>query len=197
MAAANSVWISLLVSIIIVILFIQAVPTAHSQNDEDQLIWAKRVVSGNQVITNLQFYFHDVVGGRNPSAIRIAEAPQTKNSTTFFGSLMMIDDALTVGPDPASKPVGRARGMYGSAGQTDFGLIMALSYVFSDGIYDGSSFSMLSINPATETVREMAVVGGTGLFRMARGYAIARTYWLNAATGDAIVGYNVTILTYV
>ncbi|KAI3446227.1 hypothetical protein Pfo_002892 [Paulownia fortunei] len=176
---------------------VAAIAWAAEAQTSDQTTWAKRVETGTEVITTLQFYFHDKLSGQNPSAIRIAQASQTNNSSTLFGMLMMIDDALTVGPDPSSKVVGRARGMYGSAGQTDFGLIMVLNYGFTDGIYDGSSFSLLSINPALQTVREMAIVGGTGLFRLARGYALAQTYQLDATTGDAIVGYNVTIATYV
>ncbi|KZV29184.1 dirigent protein 23-like [Dorcoceras hygrometricum] len=163
----------------------------------DPIAWAKRVETGTEVITTLEFYFHDILSGQNPTAIRIAQAPQTDNSSTFFGMLTMIDDPLTIGPDPTSKVVGRARGMYGSAGKTDFGLIMVLNYGFTDGIYDGSSFSLLSINRAMESVREMSIVGGTGLFRLARGYAIAQTYKFDAMTGDAVVGYNVTIATYI
>lgn len=167
-----------------------------AQNN-DPIAWAKRVETGTMVITTLQFYFHDILSGQNPTAIRIAQAPQTNNSSTFFGMLNMIDDPLTMGPDPTSKVVGRARGMYGSAGQMDFGLIMVLNYGFRDGIYDGSSFNLLSINRATESVREMSIVGGTGLFRLARGYAIAQTYKFDAMTGDAVVGYNVTLATYI
>lgn len=162
---------------------------------QDQPSWAKRVETGKEVVTTLQFYFHDKLSGSNPSAVQIAQATGT-NSVTSFGSLLMIDDPLTIGPDPTSKLIGRARGLYGSAGQTDVGLIMVVSYGFTDGIYQGSSFSLLSLNPALNLVREMAIVGGTGLFRLARGYAIAQTYSANA-NGDAIVGYNVTIVTYV
>lgn len=108
---------------------------------------------------------------------------------------MMVDDPLTEGPDPSSKLVGRAQGLYGSAAQSDFGLIMVLNYGFIDGIYNGSSISILGLNQAMHLVREMAIVGGTGLFRMARGYAIAKTYWMNPLTGNAIVGYNVTVVT--
>lgn len=167
--------------------------SAHAQSN-DQSTWAKRVDSGDQVITTLQFYFHDKLSGQNPSAIQIAQPLQSGNSPNLFGNLLMIDDALTVGPDPSSKLVGRARGLYGSAGQTEMNLIMALSYVFTDGIYDGSSLSLLSINSVMNSPREMSIVGGTGLFRLARGYAIAQTYSANAS-GDAIVGYNVTIAT--
>uniref|UniRef100_A0A2P2Q8Y2 Dirigent protein n=1 Tax=Rhizophora mucronata TaxID=61149 RepID=A0A2P2Q8Y2_RHIMU len=70
---------------------------------------------------------------------------------------------------------------------------MGMSYSFVDGIYNGSSFSLLGKNPPMKPAREMPIVGGTGLFRFARGYAIAHTLSLNAA-GDAVVGYNVTIL---
>ncbi|KAK4401425.1 Dirigent protein 23 [Sesamum angolense] len=188
---------SLSVSIFLVLAIITGAAAQPQPQPNDQVTWAKRVETGTEVITTLQFYFHDKVSGQNPTATRIAQAPQTNNSSTLFGMLMMIDDALTVGPDPSSKTVGRARGLYGSAGQTDFGLIMVLNYGFTDGIYDGSSFSLLSINPATQPVREMAIVGGTGLFRLARGYALAHTFWFDAATGDAIVGYNVTIATYI
>lgn len=157
--------------------------------------WAKRVDSGSQVVTTLRFYFHDKLSGQNPSAIQIAQPLQSGgNSPNLFGNLLMIDDALTVGPDPSSKLVGRARGLYGSAGQTEMNLIMALSYVFTDGEYDGSSLSLLSINSVMNSPREMAIVGGTGLFRMARGYAVAQTVRAEA-NGDAIVGYNVTVAT--
>ncbi|CAA0807773.1 Dirigent protein 23 [Striga hermonthica] len=169
----------------------------EAQTDDEPITWAHRIESNNEVITTLQFYFHDKVSGQNPSVVRIAQAPQTNNSSTLFGMLVMIDDLLTIGPDPSSRAVGRARGMYGSAGQTGLDLIMVLNYGFTDGIYNGSSFSLLSINPAMQPVREMAIVGGTGLFRLGRGYALAHTHWIDVATGDAIVGYNVTIATYV
>ncbi|XP_057788614.1 dirigent protein 23-like [Salvia miltiorrhiza] len=180
----------------LLIILVSAILACVEAQTSDQPSWAKRNETEKEVITTLQFYFHDVVSGPNPTAIRIAQAASTNASSYLFGALWMIDDPLTVGPGPSSKLIGRARGLYGSVGQTDWGLIMALSYVFTDGIYDGSSFSLLGFNPVTKSGREMAVVGGTGLFRLARGYAIANTYQANA-NGDAIVGYNVTIVTYV
>ncbi|XP_047951746.1 dirigent protein 23-like [Salvia hispanica] len=182
--------------ITLIIILVSNIFTCVQSQTSDQTSWAKRNETGKEVITTLQFYFHDVVSGPNATATRIAQAAETNASSTQFGGLWMIDDPLTEGPEPSSKLIGRARGLYGSAGQTDLGLIMALSYVFTDGFYDGSSFSLLSFNPVMKSGREMAVVGGTGLFRLAPGYAIANTYQANAS-GDAIVGYNVTIVTYV
>ncbi|XAR72727.1 hypothetical protein NMG60_11019463 [Bertholletia excelsa] len=160
-----------------------------------QVGWAKRRLSENkEVVHNLQFYFHDTVSGKNPSAVRVAEASDTNTSLTLFGSLMMADDPLTEGPDPKSKLVGRAQGLYGSACQNDIGLIMALNYGFTDGMYNGSSISVLGLNSPMHTTREMPVVGGTGIFRLARGFAVAKTHWMDII-GDAIVGYNVTVVT--
>lgn len=62
-------------------------------------------------------------------------------------------------------------------------------------MYNGSSFSLLGTNEVMQPTREMAVVGGTGPFRMACGYAIAQAYSIDS-TGVAIAGYNVTIVTY-
>ncbi|CAI0445169.1 unnamed protein product [Linum tenue] len=73
---------------------------------------------------------------------------------------------------------------------------MALSFGFVDGDYSRSSVSVLGRNSAASRVREMSVVGGTRVFRLARGYAVAETYWLNVLTGDAIVHYNVTVVHY-
>lgn len=151
--------------------------------------------NNKETVTNLQFYFHDTLSGRNPSAVRVAQ-PEDKNKSllTQFGTIMMADDPLTETSDPKSKMVGRAQGLYGSSCQQEIGLLMAMSYSFTDGPYNGSSFSLIGKNAAMNPIREMPVVGGTGLFRMARGYAIAKTHWFDPTTGDAIVGYNVTLI---
>ncbi|KAK9177382.1 hypothetical protein WN944_029404 [Citrus x changshan-huyou] len=156
--------------------------------------WATRLKSAKETTTNLQFYFHDTLSGKNPSAVRIAQAIDTDKSRTLFGIVMMADDPLTETPDPQSKLVGRAQGLYGSACQDQLSLIMSMSFVFVDGPYNGSSISLLGNNRAMNPVREMPIVGGTGFFRLARGYAVAQTHWMDFKTGDAIVGYNVTVV---
>ncbi|MCL7040440.1 hypothetical protein MKW94_015588 [Papaver nudicaule] len=148
--------------------------------------------------TRLHFYFHDMVSGKNPTAIPIAQAPTAPiQSSTMFGTLRMIDDPLTEGFDASSKVVGRAQGMYGFAGQDQLSLIAAISYVFTDEMLKkGSSLSILSNNPILNSVRELAIVGGTGSFRFASGFAQVRTLFLNLTTGDAIVEYNETVIHY-
>lgn len=43
-------------------------------------------------------------------------------------------------------------------------------------------------------MREMPVIGGTGAFRMARGYAIFRTRFLDNKTFDATMQYDVVVV---
>ncbi|KAG2705933.1 hypothetical protein I3760_05G080400 [Carya illinoinensis] len=166
-------------------------PCAQSLKVES---WATRLESRKETVTSLQFYFHDTLSGKNPSAVRVAQATDTQKSPTLFGLVMMADDPLTETPDPNSKLVGRAQGLYGSAGKQELGLIMAMNFGFTDGIYNGSCISLLGRNAGLHPVREMPIVAGTGLFRLARGYAIAQTHWFDPPTGDAIVGYNVTVV---
>ncbi|KAK0583441.1 hypothetical protein LWI29_036973 [Acer saccharum] len=65
---------------------------------------------------------------------------------------------------------------------------MVFNFGFTEGMYKGSSISILGLNSAMNPVREMAIVGGTGIFRLGRGYAIAQTHWFDPASGNAIVG---------
>ncbi|KAE8695487.1 Dirigent protein 21 [Hibiscus syriacus] len=127
--------------------------------------------------SHLHFFFHDVISGKKPSAVKIAGP--TNSSAYGFGATMMMDDALTEGPEISSKPVGRAQGIYGIAAQEDVSLLMVMNMAFTEGTYNGSSISILGRNPVFNDVREMPIVGGSGVFRFARGYALAHTVWFD------------------
>ncbi|KDP40497.1 hypothetical protein JCGZ_24496 [Jatropha curcas] len=145
-------------------------------------------------MTRLHFYFHDIPSGNNPTAILIAGPPS--KIANNFGSTFMMDDPLTEGPEPTSKLVGRAQGMYGLASQHDIGLLMVMNLAFVEGMYNGSTLAILGRNPIFSMVREMPVIGGSGLFRYARGYALAKTVSVNQKTGNAVVEYNVTVMHF-
>nr|GFA76563.1 dirigent protein 21-like [Tanacetum cinerariifolium]GFA76570.1 dirigent protein 21-like [Tanacetum cinerariifolium] len=151
---------------------------------------------GKQNLTHLHFFFHDVVAGPNATAIRVAEAPITNTSISAFGLVAIFDNLLTVGPERNSTRVGRAQGMYASADFKEFSFMMVQNYVFDDERFNGSSLSILGRNPILSAVREFPVVGGSGVFRFASGYAEARTYFFNVTSGDAIVEYDVYVLHY-
>ncbi|KAL6525624.1 hypothetical protein OROHE_015931 [Orobanche hederae] len=156
----------------------------------------KRIGLGREKLSQLRFYFHDVVSGRHPTAVRIAQAASTNASASRFGLLAMIDDPLTVGPETGSRIVGRAQGMYGSADLTDSALIMVMNFAFTEGKFNGSTLSVLGRNAVMSAMREMPIVGGSGVFRFGRGYAQAKTRRLNLITGDAVVEYIVHVFHY-
>ncbi|CAN1144349.1 Dirigent protein 21 [Linum perenne] len=136
-------------------------------------------------LSHLRFFFHDIVSGPNPTAVQIAQAHSTNLSSTGFGMTAMIDDPLTAGPKPSSRIVGRAQGIYASASQSEVGLLMAMNFAFVEGR-----------NAVMSPVREMPVIGGSGVFRFARGYAQAKTLVYDLKSGNAVVEYNVFVFHY-
>ncbi|KAL1368768.1 hypothetical protein HN51_022913 [Arachis hypogaea] len=148
-------------------------------------------------VSHFKFYWHDILSGQNPTSVSVVTPPMTKiNTTTAFGLVNMIDNPLTLGPKLNSKLVGRAQGFYASACQTEIDLLMAMNFAFIDGKYNGSSITILGRNAVFNKVREMPVIGGSGLFRFAKGYAEARTHWLDLKSGDATIEYNVYVMHY-
>ncbi|KAL5134966.1 Dirigent protein 2 [Glycine soja] len=147
--------------------------------------------------THLHFFFHDVVSGPKPSMVFIAEPNGKAKDALPFGTVVAMDDPLTVGPEQDSKLVGKAQGIYTSISQEEMGLMMVMTMAFTNGDFNGSTISVLGRNMImSEPVREMAIVGGTGAFRFARGYAQARFYSVDFTKGDAIVEYDVFVNHY-
>jgi len=148
-------------------------------------------------LSHFRFYWHDILSGNNPTAITIVQPPLKLHSTlNAFGLVRMMDNPLTLGPELSSKLVGRAQGIYASASQEEIGFLMTMNLAFIEGKYNGSTLTIVGRNPALNMVREMPVVGGSGLFRFARGYAQASTHWVDIKSGDACVEYNLHVFHY-
>ncbi|GMN55936.1 hypothetical protein TIFTF001_025054 [Ficus carica] len=117
---------------------------------------SKKLGLKREKLSHLRFYFHDIVSGKNQTAVSVAAAKTTSSSPTGFGLVEVIDDPLTVGPELTSKQVGRAQGIYASASQTEMGLLMVqINYVFTEGKYNGSTLSVLG-RTVFSVVRERA-----------------------------------------
>ncbi|ESQ34498.1 hypothetical protein EUTSA_v10008857mg [Eutrema salsugineum] len=143
--------------------------------------------------THLHFYFHDVISGDKPTAIRVTKPTVTNSSAvSSFGVVVIADNLLTEGPDRTSKEVGRGQGMYASTDMNALTFTMVFNLVFTEGEFNGSTVAMYGRNSVMLEVREMPIIGGTGAFRFARGYAQAKNYKLDGL--DAVVEYNVFIL---
>ncbi|MED6130458.1 20S proteasome component beta 5 [Stylosanthes scabra] len=152
---------------------------------------------GEEKFTHLHFYFHDICSGPKPSIVYVAEPNGKGQDCLPFGTVVAIDDPLTVGPERDSKLVGRAQGLYASISQEDMGLMMMMTLAFEEGVFNESTISILARNMIVRhPVREMAIVGGTGEFRFARGYAHSKFHSVNFTTGDATVEYDVFVFHY-
>ncbi|XP_057978093.1 dirigent protein 22-like [Malania oleifera] len=154
-----------------------------------------KVTNRMEKMTHLHFYFHDSINGENATSAIIA-APTDKRFAGGFGTTMIMDDPLTEGADLSSRLVGRSQGMYALASQHEVGLLMVTNFAFLEGKYNGSTLSILGRNLVSDTVREMPIVGGSGLFRFARGYVLAKTFSFSQKAGVAVVEYNVYVVHY-
>ncbi|KAM5582347.1 dirigent protein 19 [Rosa sericea] len=147
-------------------------------------------------LTHFRLYWHDIVDGPNPTAVTVVQ-PLSNSSQTKFGMIRMIDNQLTLGPESSSKLLGRAQGFYASASQEDLSLLMVQNFAFVQGKYNGSTITLMGRNSLSNKVRELSVIGGSGLFRFARGYALLTTQSFNASkSDDAVVEYNIYVLHY-
>lgn len=108
----------------------------------------------------------------------------------------MMDDALTLDEPRNSIVMGQAQRIYAGAAQGELSFLMLMNFAFKTGKYDGSTIAVLGRNAVLSKVREMPVVGGSRIFRFARGYVKARTMSFDFKSGDATVEYNCYVLHY-
>ncbi|EFJ32025.1 hypothetical protein SELMODRAFT_87848 [Selaginella moellendorffii] len=133
-------------------------------------------------VTFLQFYMHDIVTAKHPTAVMVAKPPSRNDS---FGLVMIIDDLITQGPSSSSKVLGRGQGTYMVCSLTGINLLFSFAAVLDTPEYKGT-ISFHGLDMLALTVREFAVTGGTGDFRSVRGYATIET--------QALKGLNAVLL---
>ncbi|CAK9178705.1 unnamed protein product [Ilex paraguariensis] len=185
---------SLFIITISFLIFFVILPVTGENNGFIKTVDRKTFGFKKEKLSHFCIYWHDIVSGRSPTSVSVTQP--SINSSTGFGVMNMIDNPLTEGPELSSKLVGRAQGFYASASQQEIGLIMAMNFAFIEGKYNGSTITVLGRNSVFNKVREMPVIGGSGLFRFARGYVQARTHTFDINTGDATVKYDCYVMHY-
>ncbi|KAK6918851.1 Dirigent protein [Dillenia turbinata] len=154
------------------------------------------LVDAKQTKTNMVFYMHDWQSGNDSTAMPIAGVKSKPWNTVQFGTLFVIDDALTVGLDRASAQVGWAHGVYVNSALDGSDLHLVLSLVFTSKEHNGSTLEIQGADRLFQKYREVSVVSGTGRFRFARGYATLETAFLDLKSADASIRWNLTVLHY-
>ncbi|XP_047065478.1 dirigent protein 22-like [Lolium rigidum] len=127
----------------------------------------------------MRLFMHDVLTGPGATAVVVVNGTGPVvlggEPPLRFGQVVMIDDSLTEGASPASRPLGRAQGFYAFASMHGPALLLCMNVVLTAGPYSGSTFTVFGRDNIVEPLRELSVVGGTGRFRMATGYVLWRT----------------------
>jgi hypothetical protein len=146
--------------------------------------------------TNMVFYMQDWETGANATTFPVAGIPHKRWGVLSFGTIFAIDDKLTVGIERNSSEVGRAHGIYVNSALDGSDLHLLMSFVFTNKAYNGSTLEIQGANRFYLKYREVSVVSGTGIFRLARGYATLETVFIDIPNSNAIIRWNVTVFHY-
>ncbi|CAM8978458.1 unnamed protein product [Rhodiola kirilowii] len=124
-------------------------------------------------------------GGGNNNNIPVVNGGQLAAGSTLqklmFGTMTVIDDELTEGHELGSGLVGRAQGFYVASSVDGTSNTMAFTALFQGGGYI-DSLSFFGIHRSAVAENQLAVMGGTGKYVNAQGFATVKTYPASAST---------------
>ncbi|KAL5990101.1 hypothetical protein ACLOJK_010998 [Asimina triloba] len=138
-------------------------------------------------------YLQDWIAGPNATGATVAGLGGRNSGVLSFGSITVIDHALTEGVDRQSKQVGRAQGMYVGVELGGNNLVFLFSILFTDGPYNGSTLEVQGLNVFLLRRRELSVVSGTGAFRFAKGHLLSERAFFDPINFNAVLSFNVTV----
>ncbi|VAI09439.1 unnamed protein product [Triticum turgidum subsp. durum] len=156
---------------------------------------------GSFADTHLHFFMHDAYDGPRPTAALIVTGREplplpsddgatdqeaTSSSPRRFGDIAVMNNALTEGPERGSARVGSAQGFTVRVAEHGAVNDLSLHLVMEAGEYGGSSLAVKGRVDTGAAVRECIIVGGTGRFRFATGYALSRSYDYDVASGGVV-----------
>ncbi|KAL7173510.1 hypothetical protein ACSBR2_032882 [Camellia fascicularis] len=93
----------------------------------------------------------------------------------MFGTMTVFDDELTEGHELGSGLVGKAQGFYVASSEDGSSQVMAFTTMFESGGY-GDSLSFFGVHRIAVSESHLAIMGGTGKYVNANGYAIVKTF---------------------
>ncbi|KAH9324804.1 hypothetical protein KI387_004982, partial [Taxus chinensis] len=143
---------------------------------------------------NIVFYAHEITGGSNPTTVTVAGVNGTSSVMSAFGTVNIITHAVTEGPKASSMAVGKFQGLEAGTNFAGTNYHLIFSVVYEKEKYNGSTLEIHGTIRSLESHWELAVAGGTGRFRYARGYVVAEI--VAAAVGKVDYKFNATIRSY-
>ncbi|XP_044509174.1 dirigent protein 9-like [Mangifera indica] len=104
--------------------------------------------------------------------------PGSSLQKLMFGTVTVFDDELTEGQELGSGVVGRAQGFYLASSLDGTSQTIALTVLLHSGEHDheyDDSISFFGVHRTASHESQIAVVGGTGKYENAKGYATVET----------------------
>nr|AFK35503.1 unknown [Lotus japonicus] len=93
----------------------------------------------------------------------------------MFGTMTVFDDELTEGHELGSGMVGKAQGFYIASSVDGTSQVMAFTAKFEENGYV-DSFSFFGVHGTQVSESQLAIIGGTGKYVNAEGFAIIKTF---------------------
>ncbi|XP_075506188.1 dirigent protein 10-like isoform X3 [Primulina tabacum] len=146
------------------------------------------IVSNNNVpfLTGLSGFSSNILSNQNNGNSFIGGMPgfpvlnsaQFPSGTTLqqlmFGTMTVFNDELTEGHELGSGLVGKAQGFYLSSSQDGSSFTMAFNVMFASGSY-ADTLSFFGVHRAAVAESHLAIMGGTGKYVDAKGFAKVKT----------------------
>lgn len=119
-----------------------------------------------------------VNGGNNQPFVTAGQLPSGLNlQQLMFGSITVVDNQITEGHELGSAVLGRAQGFYLASSLDGTSHTLALTALFH-GEHDhelGDTISFFGVHRTATPISHLAIIGGTGQYETAKGYATIET----------------------
>ncbi|KAG0570468.1 hypothetical protein M758_6G158800 [Ceratodon purpureus] len=125
---------------------------------------------------NVTFYVQEAINTGDDATAFIVGGPDGNTSALQLGAVIVVDNAIFATADPKSKQLGKFQGLYVVDGGHKYRAEITVT-IDQPGDLIECTYEILGQRPSFNTTsdRQLAVVGGTGLFLGQKGYAIAHT----------------------
>ncbi|KAL0369762.1 UNVERIFIED_CONTAM: Dirigent protein 25 [Sesamum angustifolium] len=146
------------------------------------------IVNNNNIpfLTGLSGFSSNILQNNNGNNIiggvpgfPVLNSAQFPSGTTLqklmFGTMTVFDDELTEGHELGSGLVGKAQGFYISSSEDGTSQTMAFTVMFTSGSY-ADSLSFFGVHRTAVAESHLSVMGGTGKYVNAKGFATVKTF---------------------
>ncbi|KAL1361703.1 hypothetical protein HN51_010035 [Arachis hypogaea] len=121
-------------------------------------------------------------GNNNGVGFSVGNVNQLPEGMTLeklmFGTMTVFDDELTEGEELGSGLVGKAQGFYVASSVDGTSQVMAFTAKFEENGY-ADSISFFGVHQTQVSESQLAIIGGTGKYVNAQGFAIIKTFPVN------------------